>query len=172
MSLLKGQLEESHKDLHQWFLLHQECLLLQQDEQAQQAFAAFEHYLMTHITFENDHVLSALQNAHGNLRWNITVYEKEHEKLLVMLGALKNLLASYYLLKGREKRLALLEVLDKQQSFYHVMEHHEEREEQDLFMHLHLIDVSVEELWLKVESELFEKYNTNKQSLKILLEQA
>jgi hypothetical protein len=169
MCKLRNSLEESHKDLHQWFLLHQECLLLQNDDYARDAIGVFSTYLYRHIEFENTFVLPAIGFS-DLLHWSVTVYEKEHEKLIRMLDGIQQMLARYYLFSGREKRLALLELLEKEQSFLRVMEHHEQREGQDLFDHLPQLDASVHEQWLQVQETLFLSSDELKQSIKKYLE--
>lgn len=169
---LRNRLEESHKDLHQWFLLHQECLLLQnnENEYAQQAFSVFADFLQQHLQFENAVLLPVLH--HADLRWGIHVYAKEHEKMQKMLRDVETLLQHFCRLQGREKRLALLDMLDKEQSFYHLMEHHEQREEQDLFLHLEKLESSAIRQWLLVEEALHKRHDSFKQHLKQFLENA
>lgn len=161
---LRFQLEESHKDLKQWFLMHQECLLLGDDHHAALAFDGFQAYLLAHLRFENNNLLS--QDVH-DLRWAVKVYRKEHDKLEQMLEKSVSLLRGYYLLEGRRKRVALLEVLDFQRSFLHVMEHHEEREEQDLFLKL-TYDADTLSLWSDVSAQL-QRFDHVRETLKALL---
>lgn len=165
MMPLREQLEESHKDLHQWFLFHQECLLLQHDTLAQQSFHAFADYLGQHIHFENQHILKQ-DIAADDLRWSVKVYQKEHDKLVSMLARLSQMLDGYYQMQGRRKRLALLEVINYEQSLLHVMEHHEEREEMDLFQWIQ----QEGEAWLAINQQLTDKYAGLKAELKLYLE--
>lgn len=169
MGNLRNCLEESHKDLHQWFLLHQECLLLHHDNYARDAMGVFSAYLNKHIEFENTFVLPVIGFT-DQLRWSVTVYEKEHGKLIRMLDGIQQMLVSYAVLQGREKRLALLELLEKEQSFYHLLEHHEQREEQDLFDHLQQLEPSAHEQWMQVEEALCQSFTALKQSIKQYLE--
>ena len=165
MNDLKHALEESHKDLKQWFIMHQECLLLSEDNYAKDAFNGFSALLILHIQFENDWLLNHdcfHSNDKHSLRWSLKVYHKEHEKLLSMLKKLSNMLDSYYPLNGRIKRLALLEILDFQSSFLHVMEHHEEREEQDLFENLP-DDKPLLQYWLDCETQFLPHHQSKKQ---------
>lgn len=168
MNHLRNSLEESHKDLYQWFLLHQECLLLHNDADAQLAFLAFTEYLHAHLEFENQHLLNSVVMTKMPLRWAIPVYEKEHEKLQKMLAKLAMYLQHYYALTGRDKRLALLVLLDEEQTLRHVMEHHEQREEQDLFLHLPDSVVANEE-WRDINAMLDNKYSVLKKRLKLAL---
>lgn len=166
MQRLRNLLEESHKDLKQWFLFHQECLLLAEDEWALKAFSIFSDYLLKHLAFENAFLLSS---SVQNLRWPVNVYQKEHDKLLLMQAKSEVLLNRLVLLDGRRRRLFLLELLDQQQSFMHVMEHHEEREEQDLFLHIQESSSALEQ-WIQIDNALTQEHQHAKQQLKKLLE--
>ena len=163
MNHLKQALEESHKDLHQWFLMHQECLLLGHDAHSQCAFSVFTEILETHLHFENEYLLKHTLTG----RWPLKVYVKEHDKLLQLLAKIAKRLESFYQLQGRLKRLALLEILDQENVFLHVMEHHEEREEQDLFLQLP-DDKNLYQHWLHCEKAL-QRFADDKAMLKEFL---
>lgn len=165
MDVLKNQLAESHKDLHQWFLFHQECLLLGEDILAMQAYDAFMSYLQKHIQFENQYLLNDMRLNDG--RWPLEVYRKEHDKLDAMLVRLSQMLVDYQRLQGRRKRLALLELLDYEQTLRHVMEHHEEREEMDLFSHVMKVNAD----WQTTNLQLQMRYADLKNLLKAKLEE-
>lgn len=172
MSDLRNHLQESHRDLTQWFLLHQECLLFGDDTSAHQAFVAFTDYLMQHMQFENEVVLTAMQAVESDLHWKLSLYHKEHLKIEQLLAKLQKKLQGYYALQGRVKRLALLEVLDDEQTFKHVMEHHEQREEKDLFLYLsEVLSEKKTDRWRKIEAGLESQYSNLKQSLKQMLEE-
>lgn len=125
-------LANSHKELRRLFLLVQESLLLSQDDQALTLFRAFSDYLSAHLRFEDEHLFPLVDQA--LLRWQLVVYQKEHQKIMQLLQQIDALLSSYVTLQGREKRLALLELLEQQSRFVHVLEHHEQREESDVFL--------------------------------------
>ncbi|SRR5690554_2282225 len=156
---LAQQLTKSHRDLRRWFLFHQECLLLGQDNFAQQCFAAFADYLSTHMQFEDSVVFPLVQEHAIATQWPMLVYSKEHEKIYTLLDKNTALLDDYTRMRGREKRIALLELLEKQRSFSHVMEHHEEREEQDMFVLLNAAKTaSLSQQWHAIEHALNEKH--------------
>lgn len=88
-----------------------------------------------------------------------------------MLDSNARQLAAYIQLNGRKKRLALLELLDAQQRFLHVMEHHEQREEKDLLPGL--IQLNVAELlvqWQRISSNLRSANATFKNNLECYLQ--
>lgn len=172
MSNLLNLLQESHKDLNQWFLLHQECLLLGDDTAAQAAFSQFARHLQQHIGFENQVVLAAMQTEATALRWRPDLYLKEHDKIEKMLARLERLLSSYYRLAGRRKRLALLELVEIEQTLKGVMEHHEQREETDLFLHMERVvsGAAVAE-WQALAEAFHVGSRELKLSLKALLEE-
>lgn len=157
MSSLTSALEKSHQDLQRWFLLHQECLLVGHDDYALKSYAVFHDYLTTHLHFENLQLFPLIEQL-ATLKWPIAVYYKEHDKLLKLLANNQSMLQDYCLLSGRKKRIALLDVLDSQRVFRQVMEHHEEREESDLFLH---IDQPASEAllanWLEIDKTLAQR---------------
>ncbi len=56
--MLNDVLRDNHQDLYQWFLFHQECLLLNHEEYAAQCLHVFQSLLKAHIDFENQQLLS------------------------------------------------------------------------------------------------------------------
>lgn len=136
MTKLAIILEESHKDLYQWFLMHQECLLLQHDEHASACWQAFIACLRHHLEFENQYLLVDGVVDTSTLRWGLIIYQKEHDKVLQKLNELTELFEYYLKQQGRVKRITVLELMEKQVTFRHLLEHHETREEEDLFKQL------------------------------------
>ncbi|MCY4045302.1 MAG: hypothetical protein OXE99_09500 [Cellvibrionales bacterium] len=155
---LKKHLEESHKDLHQWFLLYQECLVAGLDQSAIRTLEVFEQILVFHLTFEDQWLL---KDALSTTRWPITVYRKEHEKLEAALSKLKRKTADYLTFSGRKKRHALISLIEDQLRFYHLMEHHEEREEQDLFLFMPDLSAS---LWVVPYKKLLDSFLSFKEN--------
>lgn len=166
MPTLRNLLEESHKDLHQWVLMHQEALLLRHENNARVALMGLSEYLHAHVNFENSHILS--RDDLDECRWPVRVYLKEHDKLLSLLDKNHQRFEHFCHLNGRAQRLYLIEYLDSLGSFYHVMEHHEQREEQDLFDRLPA-DEYIAATWQETESALIEKWRDEKERLKVWL---
>lgn len=165
--MLTAALEDNHKDLYQWFLLHQECLLIADDEKARQAYKAFDDFLRQHIQFENEYLLSDLASTDfSQLRWQPNVYLKEHDKVLDLLTNVQVMLHQYFEAKGRIKRLLLLELLEWEGRMRHVIEHHEQREEQDLFLHI----ADQHEQWFNLYEPLRLQHEPLRQVLKALLQ--
>lgn len=170
---LASALQESHQDLQRWFLYHQECLLLNHDDYAVRSFQVFSHFLTRHIYFENKHLLAYLQQQAVATQWPLAVYQKEHEKLLVMLEKNHRYLLDYVQMQGREKRLALLELLDVQRSLRQLMEHHDEREEKDLLLKLPvLLPENILAQWQQINRQLQEENSVLANTLATFLQQA
>ena len=163
-------IEESHKDLQQWFLMQQECLLLAEDNLAQQAFICFEQFMRAHLDFENRY-LYCQQGlaAEVDLQWSLGVYLKDHTKIEQQLVQQKCLLQSYCQLQGRKKRIALLELLAKQQRFTQLLEHHDLREESDVLKKI-ANDQHVAVLWCEQQKCLNMEHQSFKARLKKHLE--
>lgn len=94
------------------------------------------------------------------------VYRKEHDKIERLLVNVEEQLKQYLLETGRKKRLHLLELLEKQSTLRHMLEHHEQREEQDIFLHL-TDDVLAP--WQVIQQSLDNSYTPLKEQLKKLL---
>jgi hemerythrin-like domain-containing protein len=125
-----------HRLLMQLLTMHQEALLIDDMTLAFNIFDLFTDALQRHLDVENNLLLPLHRTLVQEYRWPSLVYEKEHDKLLQMAARVRRELAGLAGLKGRARRLAILEQLDYQRSFKAVMEHHEEREEQALLPEL------------------------------------
>lgn len=156
---LKDLLEESHKDLHFWFLLHQECLVANYESDALQALKNFQRILLFHLDFEEQRLL---KHNNGATRWSVSVYQKEHDKLKLQLQKLIVKSQSYLDFSGRKKRYALISLIEDQLRFYHLLEHHEEREEQDLFLFLPEIPIH---LWVSPYQILLDSFSSFKENI-------
>ncbi len=133
-----SSIEEHHKSLYQWFLFHQESLLCQQDDMAAKAWQVFCEGLRLHIELENTYLFSSqsVLVQEGSLNWPLKVYLKEHDKILDLMRKIDSLSDVYFESTGRKKRLLCLELIEKQVTFRHVLEHHEEREELDVLQNI------------------------------------
>jgi hypothetical protein len=156
---LKDLLEESHKDLHLWFLLHQECLVANYESDALQALKNFQRILLFHLDFEEQRLLKHNNDA---TRWPVSVYQKEHDKIKRQLDKLIVKTQSYLDFSGRKKRHALISLIEDQLRFYHLLEHHEEREEQDLFLFLPEIPIHV---WASPYQILLDSFSSFKENV-------
>jgi len=125
-----------HRALAQLLTMHQEALLIDDMMLALNVFDLFADALQRHLDVENNLLLPLHRTLVKEHRWAQLVYEKEHDKLLQMTARIRRELVALADVRGRARRLALLEVLDYQRSFKSVMEHHEEREEQALLPEL------------------------------------
>lgn len=168
---LQQVLTDNHSDIRQWHLLHQECLLLGLDQQAQQSFSAFIAVLRLHIQFENEHLLYQPEAVDSDsLRFALVVYQKEHDKILQLLQQLETDVAQYLQAKGRVKRMLLLDLLEKHFRLAGVLEHHEQREEEDLFLQIN--HLPLQKLWQQTYAPLEAKLLPFKQQLKAQLQTA
>lgn len=168
---LQQALTEHHGDIRQWHLLHQECLLLGLDAQSLQSFTAFSDILTLHINFENEHLLYQAAAVNGDtLRFGLLVYQKEHDKILQLLDKLHTDVQDYLNATGRVKRLLLLDLLEKHFRLAGVLDHHEQREESDLFLHIN--HLPLQQQWLETYAPLENKLLAFKQQLKQQLKTA
>lgn len=174
MPSLQDDLHESHRDLRQWLLFHQECLLLGDADKALLAWQAFSRILGMHIDFENRYLLQPEVEGRQALRWPVNVYRKEHDKLLAMQVDINTRLSQYAGFDGRYRRLALLELLDVELRFVHVLEHHEQREEDDLLTSLAAMPEAenLSRQWRAINNELDDEFAASKGDIRRFLENA
>lgn len=118
-----------HETIDALFVLHQECLLEHAIPQAKLVLTHFEEALHAHLDAENRWLIPCYESLQGNKRWPASLYRKEHDKLLQMLEKVHLYLDLVAGKTSRHYRLAMLDLLDYERSFRHVLEHHEEREE-------------------------------------------
>ena len=183
-TMLKTVLTENHKDMYQWFLFHQECLLLGHERYAGQCLTVYKTVLTAHIDFENTYLLTpGALNEGRTMRWQPSVYRQEHDKILALFAVVEQLFARWLATaERRKKRLILLTLLEKQLTLRHVIAHHEEREEQDLFESIaqHYPDRQrypdqqqypawqQHPNWQQIE-QLLERYNDSKSEIQLFL---
>jgi hypothetical protein len=170
MSELRNLLEEDHRKMACWFLWHQECLLLQEDDFARFAFDEFSALLSQHIAFENGVILPAVENAGGAMQWKPELYRVEHEKIERLRQNLKTGLEQLFLLRGKSRRLQLLQFLQEEQTLQRVLDHHEQREEKDLFLFLQTVDLAMVEPWQQAGREREARIARRREELARMLE--
>lgn len=132
-----------HQVLDRVIISHQECLIEQNLDLAQQSYELYCQLMQSHIEIENTLIfplwLELLDTKDKTaVKWPFVIYEKEHEKLLKMLAKAQSFLDRCHDLKGQkgQRRRAILEALEYQRSLKNVAEHHEQREEQGLLPEL------------------------------------
>ena len=120
-----------HQGLDEFFLLHQESVLLQSFDEAIQLLNCFKELHHLHMAFEDEKLIPKL-GALGDLgRWTASLYSDEHGKVQALMKKTEDDLLSLSKgdLSGRALRREVIAFLDKEKTFKGLREHHQEREE-------------------------------------------
>jgi len=123
-------LERCHLAMDECFLLHQEALVAGRPRLALRLLVPFWRMLRLHIRQEEEVLLPAVGAAASDLRWPVRLYAGEHRKLETLLGGIAREL--WPRRRGMSRR-EVIELIEREKTFKHVTEHHNLREEQDLF---------------------------------------
>jgi len=136
--MLVNIIHRQHLDLRELFLQHQELLL---QGQFDEAITCLNHYDMchqAHARLEERYLFPEFAKIERQSRWDVDLYEKEHEKIASLSETISNDL--YWLseqqLTGSQLRRNIIALLDKEKTFKGLTDHHEEREEEAMLKEL------------------------------------
>ena len=136
--MLGKVIHKQHLDLRELFMQHQEYLLQGQFDEALTYLSYYDMCHHTHVQLEEGYLFPEFANIERQSKWDVSLYEKEHEKIASLFETLSNDL--YWLseqqLTESQIRRNIIALLDKEKSFKGLTEHHEEREEEGMLMEL------------------------------------
>ena len=125
-----GSLNDAHAELGELFLVHQECLLIGEIALAREVLAAYRSALRLHMQHEEELVMPIYLRAESP-RWPEELYTGQHEKLLALLDRVEAALTP--LDRAGVWRRAVIEVLEIETSFKHLVDHHHLAEDQAFY---------------------------------------
>ncbi len=131
-------IKKQHLELRELFARHQEMLLLARFEEAK---VWMEHYSVCqkgHIQIEENYLLPEFEKIKRTTKWDSSLYEKEHAKILKIYQSIAEDLMwlSEQKMEESEKRRKIIALLDKEKTLKGLNEHHEEREEEAMLKEL------------------------------------
>lgn len=124
-------LVQQHIVLGDLFASHQEALVDRRWAQAARLLDEYEQTLLSHIHFEERHLLPRC-DAMGGMQWPGAVYKAEHRRIEQLLREAADRLA-----RARGAGItpaSLISLLDDERTLKRLVEHHHEREEKALFV--------------------------------------
>lgn len=130
---------ETHRDLDELFLRHQESLLALNLEQAARELEEYEQRLLRHMAEEEDWLLPIYGRAGAIPGGALELFTGEHRKMREFVTRFKKTLAALRSRLGlqsdwpRDLKRELITLLDQQTLFKHLVEHHGAREETILY---------------------------------------
>jgi hypothetical protein len=127
-----------HHGLDELFLQHQEAVLLGNFNDAMRIFERYKTLHRLHMDFENNTLISRLDELEIRGRWPASLYRQEHVKVQELIrkteGRLRSLSKAGVFSKNL--RRAVIGFLDNEKTFKGLCEHHQEREESGIFPEL------------------------------------
>ena len=135
---LVQQFKACHFHLDELFLLQQEALLQAKLDNALIILRSYKTCHDLHMRFEDDKLIPEYASLPDQGRWNATLYQQEHQKVLELYEKIEHGLNCLIEqdLKPSQLRRNIIKLLDRQKSFKGLCEHHQEREESSLFVEL------------------------------------
>jgi iron-sulfur cluster repair protein YtfE (RIC family) len=123
---------ETHRELDELFLRHQEALLALDLWLAGERLDEFERQLRSHIRLEEERLLPLYRRAGPLAGGAPELFSSEHRKMLALLGTLRERLAG---LDADQFDLPreVLQLLEHETMFKHLVEHHDLRERKILY---------------------------------------
>ena len=147
--MLVKTIHQQHLDLRELFARHQEALLQGDLEKAITELDHFAACLKVHIQLEDSYLLPEFAKIERSTKWDVSLYEKEHEKIKHLHQTIHDDLnwLSEQQLDESQLRRNIIALLDKEKTFKGLNEHHEDREEDALLKEL---DQKLEERQRKI----------------------
>jgi len=135
---LKDIVHKQHLDLRELFLRHQEFLLQGQFDEALTSLNHYDVCHQVHARLEERYLFPEFVKIERKSRWDVSLYEKEHEKIESLFENISNDLQwlSEQQINDSQLRRNIIALLDMEKTFKGLTGHHEEREEDALLKEL------------------------------------
>ena len=131
-------IHQQHIELSELFARHQEALLQGQFDEASEWLEYYLASLNVHMQIEERYLFPEFANIEHNSKWDVSLYEKEHQKLNQLNQTIKDDLQwlSEQELSPSQQRRNIIALLDKEKTVKGLSEHHEAREEEAMLKEL------------------------------------
>ncbi len=131
-------IKQQHLELRELFMRHQEMLLQMQFEDAKIWLEHFYVCQKAHMKIEESYLFPEFAKIERTSKWDVSLYEKEHDKINQLYENIVNDLnwLSEQKLDQSQKRRNIIALLDKEKTLKGLNEHHEEREEEAMLKEL------------------------------------
>jgi len=136
--MLVGIIHKQHLDLRELFSRHQEFLLQGQFDDALISLNHYDVCHRAHAQLEERYLFPEFVKIERQSRWDVSLYEKEHEKITILFENISSDLQwlSEQHFNDSQLRRNIIALLDKEKTFKGLTEHHEEREEDAMLKEL------------------------------------
>jgi hemerythrin HHE cation binding domain-containing protein len=141
-------IHQQHLEIRELFARHQEALLQSKFEEARNCLNNFNIFQKAHMQIEEKYLFPKFAKIKKTSRWDVSLYEKEHDKISKLYNNISNDLdwLSEQELGESDKCRNIIALLDKEKTLKGLSEHHEEREEEAMLKEL---DEQLEQRQLK-----------------------
>lgn len=128
--MLNEIIHQQHLELRELFTQHQEALLQARFHAAIASLLHFDARLAVHMSLEEKHLFPEFAKIERRTKWDVGLYEKEHEKVKQLYEKISNDLdwLSKQSFNESDMRRNIIALLDKEKTFKGLLEHHEDRE--------------------------------------------
>ena len=136
--MLVDIIHKQHLDLRELFMRHQEFLLQGQFDDALTSLTHYDVCHQVHARLEERYLFPEFVKIERQSRWDVSLYEKEHEKIESQFENISedlNWLGEQQLNDSHLRR-NIIALLDKEKTFKGLTGHHEEREEDGMLKEL------------------------------------
>lgn len=136
--MLVTLIQQQHTDLRELFACHQEALIQAEFDEALRWLKHYADCQRSHMQIEERYLFPLFAKIERQSRWDVTLYEKEHQKLEKLLQDtihdLNELIEME--LSDSDRRRNIIALIDKQKTLKGLNEHHEDREETAMLQEL------------------------------------
>jgi hypothetical protein len=159
--MLVNTIHKQHLDLRELFLQHQEFLLQGQSDEALICLKHYDTCHQVHAQLEERYLFPEFTKIERRSRWDVSLYEKEHEKITSLFENISedlNWLSEQQLTESQTRR-NIIALLDKEKTFKGLTKHHEEREEDGMMKeldeqlennHIKQLVSDIKHIWIEV----------------------
>ena len=122
----------AHEALETVFWHHQELLVLRAPLQALEVLQTYRRLLSVHLAQEEQLLFPIFQREPAHPRWPLVLYSGQHEKLLKLLDRCLTSLERALGQQGVDRRF-IIQLLELETTYKHLLEHHDGAERQGFF---------------------------------------
>ncbi|MFI5175059.1 MAG: hemerythrin domain-containing protein [Terriglobia bacterium] len=143
----------THRDIFEVFLTHQEALLREDFPLALRRLKSYERKIKRHIREEEEWLMPAYARAGKVPGGDPQLFIGEHRRIVEFIDRLKRM-SPRKRVSGRKATRQAIEILYQEAMFRWLIEHHDEREKQILYPTLDRVTTAAErgEILMKVAS--------------------
>ncbi|MFZ5896946.1 MAG: hemerythrin domain-containing protein [Myxococcota bacterium] len=152
-----------HERLERHFAQHQELLLNRELDQARLVLVGYTRLIQLHMQHEEERLLPIYLRVEPPRRFPPQLFTGQHQRMRELLEGVNARLSALPRERDRLQARAIIELLDYERTYKHLVEHHDGAEQQAFFPALDRLASAAEQSsiaeeclheWNRLESEL------------------